>query len=231
MLRFLYLMMIVPILFCSQANVMVDLFNEVSMIEVYNNGQIIEMSEEEQNKFDDLFCEAISGAKQMPAFGVSLHDLTIEEMKEGIWVKFIFDKTIVRSEMPFDELLIHVQKDCHGFNVIRGNNGRYEGRCYYLDLEGTLDDVYDFLCSIEGKQNSEVEVELDSQEVEETSIVCENSDDNDGDDNKDNNLSDKQERKPSVINQSTDIENNANENLEDNVELNKSQKELLNHLQ
>lgn len=222
MLKLLYFFMIVPILFCSQANVMVDLFNEVSMIEVYNDGQVIELSEEEQNKFDELFCDAISQARQMPAFGVSLHDLTIEDMKHGIWVKFIFDKTIVKSEMPFNELLIHVQKDCHGFNVIRGNNGRYEGRCYYLDLDGTLDEVYDFLAGLKEKTETEIEVELDSQEIEETRIITENVDENNDDEknSKDNNAG----PKPSVIEQKSDTENSDSD-------MNKSQKELLEHLQ
>ena len=224
MLKFLYFFIIVPILFCPPTNDMIDLFSEASMIKVYNNGQIIEMTEEEQNKFDKLFCDAISNSRQMPAFGVSLHNLTIEEMQYGIWVKFLFNKTIVKSEMSFDELLICVQKDCHGVNVIRGNKGRYEGRCYYLDLDKTLDDVYDYLNSLDGKQNLGVKKQQQSQEIEITfnSSYYTDNNNNSGDncksDNKNNVLNKEQSDNCSLVNYTLNDYYNG---------LNKSQKELL----
>ena len=212
MLKFLYFFIIVPILFCSPTNDMIDLFSEASMIKVYNNGQIIEMTEEEQNKFDKLFFDAISNSRQMPAFGVSLHNLTIEEMQYGIWVKFLFNKTIVKSEMSFDELLICVQKDCHGVNVIRGNKGRYEGRCYYLDLDGNLDDVYEFLTSLDAKQNLEVKIQQQNEEIEKTYILSNNKDNNN------NNLNKKQSVNCSLVNYTLNDYYNG---------LNKTEKELL----
>ena len=174
MQKLLFLFMIAPIILCSQAGLLPDIFGEAQMVKVYNDGQEIVMSEESKAEFDTLFVEALVGARQMPAFGVSIHKLTVEEMKSGIWVKFIYQQTMEADGMPFDELLVHVQKDMHGVNIIRGNGGSYNGRCFYLDLNGTLDEVYDFLANLENEEET-MEVELEKGEEKEVAIVNEPS--------------------------------------------------------
>ena len=47
--------------------------------------------------------------------------------------------------MDFEGLLIKVEKDWHGFNLIRKNNGKYDGRCFYLSLENSMDELYETL--------------------------------------------------------------------------------------
>ena len=84
-------------------------------------------------------------AHDMPAFGVSLDDLTKEEMKTGLWVELEFDKTYSFNEMPFDALLIKVEKDIYGFNLIRRNNGKYDGRCFYLSLHESMNDLFNLI--------------------------------------------------------------------------------------
>ena len=174
MQKLLFLFMIAPIILCSQAGLLPDIFGEAQMVKVYNDGQEIVMSEESKSDFDTLFVEALDNARQMPAFGVSIHKLTVEEMKSGIWVKFIYQQTMEADGMPFDELLVHVQKDMHGVNIIRGNGGSYNGRCFYLDLNGTLDEVYDFLANLENEEET-MEVELEKGEEKEVAIVNEPS--------------------------------------------------------
>ena len=174
MQKLLFLFMIAPIILCSQAGLLPEIFSEAQMVKVYNDGQEIVMSQQVKFDFDTLFVEALDDARQMPAFGVSIHKLTVEEMKSGIWVKFIYQQTMEADGMPFDELLVHVQKDMHGVNIIRGNGGSYNGRCFYLDLNGTLDEVYDFLANLENEEES-VEVELEKGEEKEVTIVNEPS--------------------------------------------------------
>ncbi len=234
MLRFLCFNLIFPILFCAGANVMIDLFSQASTIKFYKDGQELVLSTEEQEKFEDLFCQAIENSLEKPAYSVSLHDQTVEAMKEGFWVKFIFNQTMVKHEMPFDELLIHIEQDCHGLNVIRGNNGKYEGRCFYLDLEGTLDDVYNFLNQIEIETKQEIE--LESQEIKETSVEQENKHVNENENeqeklNDENTIANKDTKAENQDNSSDEKKNiviNQNPNSEEN--LSKSQQELLNHL-
>ena len=225
MFKVFYLFMILPILFCSQADVMVDLFSEASMVEIYRDGQILELSQEEQTKFEELFCSSLEGAVQMPAYGVSLDQLTKEDMKNGIWVKFIFERTQVKSEMPFDELLIKITTEEYGLNIIRGNSGIYEGRCYYLNLKGNLNDLYNFLSEIQGKGEMDIEVELESQEIKPTMIVEENEEENDNS----NSSQSKGEAYPIEAKGDNQI-GEEDESSDDNIALSKSQKELLEHL-
>ena len=72
---------------------------------------------------------------------------TLKVLKSGIWVEFDFGKVYESNGMPYEKLLINVQKSSYGFNLIRYNSqGGYYGRCFYYDLAGnTMDDFYDIL--------------------------------------------------------------------------------------
>ena len=91
MAKFMCFLMIFPILLCSMQANMVDLFSEDYMVEIYKDGQLAEINDEQFDKFEEIFCESIEGSRQMPAYGVSIHVQTIEAMKSGFWFKFIFD--------------------------------------------------------------------------------------------------------------------------------------------
>ena len=216
MFKLLSILMILPILICSHVEATIDLFSEASMIYIYNNGQQIEITDEEMKDFENIFCESISSARQMPALGVAIDEYVKEDMKEGYWVKFIFEKTHIKSEMPFDELLIKIEKNSSGFNIIRGNQGVYDGRCYYLDLDGNLDKVYDYIEKLVNKDSVKTEVELENQEIKETVIVCEDEQD---EKNKD------KPKKNQVI--EIEVSTQPNEENEISEESGKSQKELL----
>ena len=174
MQKFLFLFVIFPILFCFSTAGVVDLFCEAEMIVFYKDGQQVLLSQKEQNQIDNLFSEAIEDSFSMPAFAVSLDNLTKEEMKSGLWLEFVFDKTMSINEMPFDSLLVNVNKDQYGINLIRGNDGIYEGRCFYLDLRGkNLDELYDYLSNI---NSNEENFEIENQQIEKTEIVEEEND-------------------------------------------------------
>ena len=79
----------------------------------------------------------------MPAFGVSIDELTREDMKNGLWIELCFDGVQSFEAMDFEGLLIKVEKDFHGFNLIRRNNGKYDGRCFYLSLQNSMDKLYE----------------------------------------------------------------------------------------
>ena len=82
----------------------------------------------------------------MPAFGVSLDSETKLAITNGVWLRLIYNNTIWVDGMNFDELLIQVNPEFSGFNIIRGNNGVYEGRCYYIDLNNnSMKTLYNYL--------------------------------------------------------------------------------------
>lgn len=80
----------------------------------------------------------------MPAFGVSIHNETVNAMKKGVWVEFFFPDTMTHNEMPFDGWLVQVEKDFTGFNIIRKYQEKYDGRCLYMRLMNgkSLDGLY-----------------------------------------------------------------------------------------
>ena len=107
------------------------------------NGVIIYMNGEELNidkTHDDFaliideFLEMIDGGHDMPAFGVSLDTETRNVMSTGVWLEFVFAKTHEYNDMPFESLLIELNPEYSGFNLIRKVDDKYEGRCFYISL-------------------------------------------------------------------------------------------------
>ena len=94
----------------------------------------------ESEKFNEICAEwnaMLSGAHDMPAFGVSLHHETVKQIKKGVWAEFEFDKQYTSNGMPYEKLLVAVNPEWSGFNIIRYTAQRgYDGRCFYYDLVG-----------------------------------------------------------------------------------------------
>lgn len=104
------------------------------------------------SKNDDLFKDIIGEmlsifeeSREMPSLGVSLDNLTREEMKNGIWIQLDFEDEIVYSGMPFDSLLFKLENNSSGLSVIRKYQGLYEGRCYYFDLSGNYNQLIEVI--------------------------------------------------------------------------------------
>ena len=129
-----------------------EVFDSAEAVNVYYNGvkTVYSAGSEEYNKILAIWNKMIDGAHDMPAFGVSLDRYTKEEMKKGLWVEFGFGKVLECNGMPFEKLLVSVEKDSQGFNLIRYNtNCGYDGRCFYLDLVGkNMGNFYDFLLDL-----------------------------------------------------------------------------------
>lgn len=114
-----------------------EAFDYSDSINVYDEGSVVSYGKG-QDRFEEIlsgFTTLIDGAHDMPAFGVSINSLTTKEMKKGLWVEFGFDGQYESNGMPYEKLLINVQKSFSGFNIIRYNSGcGYDGRCFYYDL-------------------------------------------------------------------------------------------------
>lgn len=121
-------------------------------INIYNDGKIAVygLNETPYNQIVYAWKLMTNGAHEMPAYGVSLNKETVKAMNEGLWVEFVFSKQLWHSGMPFEKLLIKVEKTSFGFNIIRYNSeDGYSGRCYYFDLIGkNMSKFYDFLVNL-----------------------------------------------------------------------------------
>lgn len=98
------------------------------------------------NQLNVVLNQMLQDSHTMPAFGVSIHTETLKAIKHGVWLKLQYNGTQSLDDMPFDELLIEINPEFSGFNIIRGNRGIYEGRCFYIDLDNTtMQSLYDFV--------------------------------------------------------------------------------------
>lgn len=129
-----------------------SVFDQSEVISVYDGGVKTSYSSgsDGYGKILNGWNDMIAGSHQMPAFGVSINDLTVKEMQTGKWVEFEFGKKLTCCGMPFEKLLVAVNKDYYGFNLIRYESERgYDGRCFYLDLVGkNMGEFYDLLCNL-----------------------------------------------------------------------------------
>ncbi len=78
-------------------------------------------------KFNDICAEwnaMLDGAHIMPAFGVSLHHETVNQLQQGVWAEFEFEKQYTSNGMPYEKLLVAVNPEWCGFNIVRYTSER-----------------------------------------------------------------------------------------------------------
>lgn len=115
----------------------IDIFCETEKINIYDEGSKTTYLAGEK-PFEEIILSwnvLLQGSHEMPAFGVSLNEMTVKAMKSGLWVEFDFGKQTEYNEMPFEKLLVEVKENSYGFNIIRYTKQYgYDGRCFYIDL-------------------------------------------------------------------------------------------------
>lgn len=118
---------------------LIENFKKTEKIEIYKNGEIsgFYYGEENFEKILIAWYDLVDGARRCPAFGVSLNTETERAVLSGVWVEFYFNEVLECNGMPYERLLVEVNKEYCGFNVIRYNSEvGYEGRCFYIQLIG-----------------------------------------------------------------------------------------------
>ena len=114
-------------------------FSEAKKYIVYYNGQQFEIEKETVLPWLNKMCDK---SYFSPAYGVSINEYTLNEMKKGLWFEMVFNEKRTFAEMPFEKLLINIKPDFYGFNLIRYSNGLYDGRCFYLNLNNNSKEFY-----------------------------------------------------------------------------------------
>ena len=123
----------------NNENTLLDCLDFVDSFEIFHNGKpdIINKNNVKFEKLKYGLGEIFSNSRLMPAFGVSLHDETQNEMMFAEWLKVNFSCEQTKNGLKFNSLLFKLE-EVQGFNLIRYFNNRYEGRCLYLDLDETI---------------------------------------------------------------------------------------------
>lgn len=132
-------------------NNILEVMSSAQEIIIYQDNEKTKIQYTEDN-FATISNELIklsATCREAPAFGVSLHEETLEAIQSGLWIELKFSKTITHNEMPFEALLIQVVGEYTGFNIIRKFDDKYEGRCFYVDLiDSDLSSLEEILKSI-----------------------------------------------------------------------------------
>ena len=124
----------------GNTNEMMPILEKIASFERIIDGKTTLISKNNKNfgKILDNLSSVFSCGRVMPALAVSLHDMTVEDMKTDRWRKLNFSETETVNELPFESLLFRLD-DCFGFNLIRETNGRFQGRCIYFALDEKTD--------------------------------------------------------------------------------------------
>ena len=141
-------------LFCVEADVnqncLRDYIATSSYAIVYCDGESEKLNKKQSQQVVGEFLDLISDAHEMPAFGVALNDEVVEQKNKGVFVEFCFDDILEYNGMTFSKLLVEVNSEFGGFNLIRYTNGEYSGRCFYISLENkTMKNFYEYIISLD----------------------------------------------------------------------------------
>lgn len=119
---------------------MVDCVQYVESFYVYENGN--KKTLDKTSKEFALTLKNVENvfktARVMPAFGVSLHEETLKEIRNDNWLQINFSKQMNKNDLLFNSLIFKLEKT-NGINLIRLYNGKYEGRCIFLDFDDEVD--------------------------------------------------------------------------------------------
>lgn len=133
MLKILFFFMGGPMMVMSFFEA-IDALPFVAKIDLISDGQVLELTQDQQDSLRIQVEKLFENSLTMPAYGVVRDQDYKEEIKKGDYVSLKFNQMIEVNDLPFDELVFDVKSDFQGFNLMRGINGVFEGRCIYIRL-------------------------------------------------------------------------------------------------
>lgn len=124
----------------ENSNNLINLMEKIENFLIFsnNNKNCISKNNPKFNNIKSNITNLFENSILLPAIGVSIHNLTVEEMKVGNWLQINFSSEQNINGLPFHALLLKLE-ETGGINLIRLYNGKYDGRCLYLSLEKTTD--------------------------------------------------------------------------------------------
>lgn len=179
MMRILFFFMGVPMMIMSFFEA-IDVLPYVTNYNLMVDGKVVELSETEMQGLQEQVVSLFEGSRTMPAFGVVSNDMYQEDVKNGYFVSLKFDCPIQINDLPFDELVFKVDKDFQGFNLMRGMNGIFQGRCIYIDLQDhNMTNIFEYIDNLESVKNISIDEPVEDISDEAEQIPTEDfSDDN-----------------------------------------------------
>lgn len=166
MSRILFFFLGVPMMIMSFFEA-VDVLPHVDASSLIINGNVVELTEDEQQNLMQQVFDMFENSHTMPAFGVIFDDMYQEEIQSGVFVSLKFPHVFEVNGLPFDELVFKVEPTFQGFNLMRGMKGVFQGRCIYIDLQDkTMQELYDYINSLESVKQIVVEGNSELENVQ-----------------------------------------------------------------
>lgn len=133
MMRIMFFIMGIPMMILSFFDV-VDVLPFVSQTALIVDGNEIELTEQQQQSVENELASMLNSSHTLPAFGVISAEEFANHISQGKFLNLKFDTPLEINGLPFDELVFEVLPELQAFNIFRGNNGVFQGRCIYVDL-------------------------------------------------------------------------------------------------
>lgn len=147
--RILFSLAGIPILFNPFFSV-VDTLPYAETMDLIANGVAVEISVEQKAKIQTKLVDFLEESEQMPALAVTFPEMFEDMLKDGYYLSFKFDGIYEINGLSYDQVVFEVLEDCAGFNVFRGNNGIFQGRCFYVQTKKSSAELYQTVKDIVG---------------------------------------------------------------------------------
>lgn len=153
-MRILFFFMGLPMLFMSFFQVS-DALPYAQGVDVIVNGHEVVLTQEENEGVLSQVQELFNHSVTVPALGVVTPQMYEEQIQDGLFVSIKFPGLVKINDLPFDELVFKVEENYCGINLVRGNDGVYDGRCLYVNLENfSTQALHEHLMSIGAVQEA-----------------------------------------------------------------------------
>lgn len=119
----------------DRENTMIDTLDKIESFTIFQDGKETEINKENK-KFNSIFLaveEVFAKGQILPAFGVNLHDETLNALKSDEWLQINFKEEQIKNGLSFSALLFRLD-NVYGVDLVRVNNNKYEGRCIHLNF-------------------------------------------------------------------------------------------------
>lgn len=145
----------------------VDALPYVQNVDLVVDGKEIVLEEDQKAQLEQQIADLFEDSHTMPAFGVIFGNDFETLTQNGTFVSLKFERVFEVNGLPFDELVFQVCSDWTGFNLFRGMNGVFEGRCIYIDLVNKdMSALYNFINALPQDTQTSLPEELPEQDVQ-----------------------------------------------------------------
>ncbi len=163
-MKFLFFFMGIPLMIMSFFETY-DVLPYVSQSGLILDGHQIELTQEQQSNLQEEVSKLFENSRTVPALGVVFDDMYHEDIQNGTFVTLKFDSIFEVNGLPFDELVFKVEPTYQGISIVRGMNGKYNGRCLFVDLEENMQEFSDYLTNLKtdlSLSNKENEIQAEN---------------------------------------------------------------------